>query len=303
MTNLSKIISTLLLTLLVSCSSAPKLKYLNFKNEITLKYVLNYPSFSGLPKSEAKQKRKIFMEAAIKQIYASIFRLGYYGKSNFNPDNFGLGRDSIYYGRIPFRYTNNTPPVLTYHYENYRGDNYGHIEEKSSSYGIHDWSYPLAESEEGYYIVSPERIQKKISNNILVIKKKELTNALNRFYKNHDIINSKNVLKEFLRSHAHKFVNYRTPIRSLYKQIFTKYKMLQSGAGLSDETTNMPNSINFSIEKEINRQLIWGLMFVLDSKISAKRVNKKQLNIVIEIPFDQIIKKYNIKPLSKYIED
>lgn len=301
---------TLSILMFTGCASGPKFKYLGQSQEQKIRYVITYPSFSGMTKNDAKAKRKEFMETTMNNIYASIFRLGYYGRSDFNPNNFGkLSGHSLSYGNIPFIYKGGNPPTIEYNYNTRDRSRYGKISSTSYSAGNrrysggdYGWSYPIAETESGEYITSPKQIQSQVSKNVMIITRSDFDKALSKFRENHKIIDANKVFTEFLRKHAHKFVNYRIPLRSLKKTMFTKYKSLQSGAGLSDEVINMKNTLSFSLKEEINRQLVWGLMFLLNSELEAKRLNKKQLEVVITVPVNRITKMYSVQPLSKFIE-
>lgn len=301
---------TILISLITGCASNPKFKNLNQSQEQKIRYIITYPSFSGMTKADAKTKRKEFMEEAIANIYASIFRLAYFGRSDFNPEDFGgLDGHSLDYGNIPFVFKGGNPPIIEYDYFTNSKANFGKISSTSYSKnnmrysgGDFAWSYPIAKTISDEYIISPKFIQDKIINNVLIVGKNSFTKALNEYYINHDIVDSKIVFNEFLRNHAYKFVNYRNPISSLYKTLFTKSKSLQSGAGLSDEVTELTNTLNFSIQEEINRQLVWGLVFLLESNLSAQRINEGQLEVLISVPFNKILSKYKVEPLSKYIE-
>jgi hypothetical protein len=296
--------------ILSSCASGTKFKHLNHSKDITLKYIINYPSYSGMPKDEAKEERRKFMEQTMVNIYASVFRIGYYGRSDFNPNDFGgLSGHNLSHGNIPFIYKGGNPPTVVYDYFTRNRSRYGKISSTSYSSGNrrysggdYGWSFPIAKTESGEYIISPKSIQDIINKNILIVTRKEFDKTLSLFYSNHDIINSKTVFIEFLRKHGHKFINYTLPMRSLYKSLFTKSKMLKSGSGLSDEVTNVKNTLHFSLKQEINRQFIWGLMFLLNSEVSANRLNKKQLEVTLKVPVNKVQSKYSVQPLTKFIE-
>ena len=305
-----KLTYLLFISLICSCASKPKFKNLPNSDDIKIKYIIIYPNYSGQTKTEAKTKRRKFMEETMMNIYASIFRLGYFGRKDFTQIDFGgLGEAKLNYGNIPFVYNQGNPPTLNYNYFTQERERYGTVwstsyrkGNKKFSGGKYVWRLPIAVTKNNDYIVSPKRIQDSINANIVILSKTQFMKLLNQFYSNHQIIDAKSVFIEFLRNHGYEFTNHTQPIRSLYKELFTKSKRLQSGAGLSDETSSLENTLNFSLQGEKNKQFIWGLTFLLNSKISAKRLNKEKLQVILEVPIKSISKNYKIEELSKYIE-
>ena len=276
-----------MLALLVSSCGSLKVKSLKNQKTLKLKYNVFYPSYSGQTKEYAKAKRKEFLNRALQNIYESVSRLGRYGPAQYAKNDFKRlkGIKVLYPGFVPFTSTRghvfNYTPNHPYH-------DYGCLSERAVSCEPgYVRSTPMAETPEDEYIISPKELRRVIDKNIIVLTRNQYSKDLRKFHENHNLFNSKKIFKELFYT----------------KKFFSKTVSEKYGMAISRETVNLKNTINYSIGSETARQQIWALAFILNSKVDAKRINKKQLSITISVPIDKIMKKYQVLPLRKFIEE
>lgn len=284
-----------LLIFLTSCASSLKMREISDSGELNIKYVIDYPSYAGETKTEAKENRRKYLNQAIEAIYLSIHRLGLYGEPDFNPDDFKWSTYGIIHdGKYPFTTIQSQPLVLKYT-GNY---NYGKLRVANKV-----WSYPFAEMPNGDYLLPPKMIRHKVADNLIVLKKKDIKTMQDGFYKNHESFKPKERFTKFLeRSLFHRLIE-RDPSsnQSLYS-MFRKEKTFQYGMGISDDVTPTETTKHFSLKSLEHRQFLWGVTFLLNSKIKAERINKQRIEITVSVPVKFIFDNYEIKPMSEFIE-
>lgn len=312
---------TATLCLFYSCASK-KLELISpsQKNQIKYDFVIKYPNLQGTAKSTAQNIRREYLNEAMKSILVAIYRTGDFGNLDYT------SLKDIQFAPVPFSFKQSSPLSLNYKELHNYGEVYAKIYNEKPIYknrNVSSWRgqvlKPIAYDENDKALTAPKTLRSLIESKFILLTKSQLKRAITNFTQNYQVVGGEQLFNDFLKKIAfYKIANKAPETNPSIYEIFKSYKSVSpSRYGVAKEEVNEVNALNFVLNKykhypynpstafSLNydpNKFLWGLIFVLNSEIDVKRVNKKTLKVRVNIPIRKILKSYNIKKISDYIE-
>lgn len=306
-----KLLINLALLLFFTACASKKLEIINHKQKdnINYTYYIEYPDYKGITKTLAKKKRKDYLDTAIQHMLVSIYRTGNFGRLDYE------SATMLQYPELPFTLINETSPIFKYQYTYEYGSLKGNFKSSMKQVALN----PIAYGKNDSLFTIDKSQMSLIEKNFILLKRSQLTEALSLFNDNYDIVGGKSLIRNFLNKIEYpEMVSRGSESNPSLYLIFKSYKNISpSGMGVAIEEVDEKDSLKFTLNKynyyPYNKssgelilydpvKFIWGLIFVLNSKINIERVNQKTVKVKIDIPVKNILKKYNIKKVSDFIE-